>query len=119
MATEISIDRAEWDNAWRNLPLRRLVNRIQVDVAPTPDADWGEPTHVDVVADPPQYADRGWRPDDVCPVCGRGTSADSSRLAVTLFPYFASGFSYGRPSWAHQSCFDSCEEVAGQSPVPW
>lgn len=38
MATEVSIDSAEWDNAWRNLPLRRLVNRIQVDVALTPDA---------------------------------------------------------------------------------
>ena len=29
MATEESVDRAEWDNAWRNLTVRRLVHRIQ------------------------------------------------------------------------------------------
>jgi len=119
MVTEDSIDRTEWDNAWRNLPLRRVVDPIQVDVAPTPHADLGEPTHVDIVADPPQYAEPGWRPNDVCPICGRGTNDDTSRLAVTLFPYFANGFSYGRPSWVHQSCFDSCEEIADPSPVPW
>ena len=120
MSSELSIDddRTEWDNAWRNLPLRRLVNPIQVDVAPTADADLGEPTHVDIVADPPQYAERMWRTDDVCPICGRGTSDDGSRVAVTIYPYFLNGFSYGRGAWAHQLCFDSSEEVAGPSPVP-
>ena len=63
MTTEVPIDddRTEWDSAWRNRPLRRLVNPIQIDVTPTPNGDWGDVTHVEIVSDPPQYAERGWR----------------------------------------------------------
>jgi hypothetical protein len=120
METETSseIDRADWDTAWRNRPLRRVGNPIQVDVAPTPDEDWGDVTHVDIVSDPPQYANRGWRETDICPLCGH-TTRDISRIAVTYYPYFSSGFSYGRAAWAHQSCFDACNEIASPAPVPW
>ena len=121
MATESSIDdsRTEWDNAWRSQPLRRLVNPIQIDVSPTPKDNWGTVTHVDIVSNPPQFADSGWRENDICPMCGFTTTGDSSRLAVTIYPYFSKGFSYGRGAWAHQSCFLACEEIPGPAPVPW
>jgi len=121
MTTEIPIDddRTEWDNAWRNRPLRRLVNPIQIDVTPTPNGDWGDVTHVEIVSDPPQYAERAWRQNDICPMCGRATTDDSSRIAVTIYPYFSKGFSYGRAAWTHESCFATCEEVPGPAPVPW
>ena len=122
VATDVSIedDRTEWDNAWRNRPLRRFVHPIQIDVAPTSDADhWGDVTHIDIVSDPPQYAGFGWRENDICPLCGRTTIHDGSRIAVTIYPYFSKGFSYGRAAWAHESCFAMCEEIPGPAPVPW
>ncbi len=111
-------DRAEWDRIWRNRPLRQLVNPVQIDVAPSPDHEFGELTRVDVAADPPQFADRGNRATETCPVCGVTTSPEL-RIAVSIYPYFASGFSYGRGAWAHEACLASCREIPGPAPVPW
>jgi hypothetical protein len=111
-------DRAEWDRAWRERPLRRLVNLPQINVAPTADHTWGKVVRVEVAADPPQFVDSGLRNSGICPVCGRGTSSDC-RIAATLYPYFEGGFSYGLPCWLHGPCFASCEEVAGPAPLPW
>src|SRR5687767_12644354 len=110
--------RAEWDEVWRNRPLRQLVSPVQIDVAPGPNHPFGNVTHVDIAADPAQYTDSGWRKDDICPVCGTATSIES-RIAVTIYPYFESGFSYGLGAWAHKSCFATCKEIAGRAPVPW
>ncbi len=76
-------DRAEWDRIWRNRPLRQLVNPVQIDVAPSPDHEFGELTRVDVAADPPQFADRGNRATETCPVCGVTTSPEL-RIAVSI-----------------------------------
>jgi hypothetical protein len=111
-------DRTEWDKAWRECPLRQLVNLAQIDVTPTADADWGKVIRVEIVADPPQFADTGWRNSDICSVCGNVTSADN-RIAATIYPYFDSGFSYGLPCWVHEACLLSCEEIAGPALVPW
>ena len=122
METELSIDdddRTEWDNAWRNRELRRFVGPIQIDVSPTPNDDWGHVTRVEIVSDPPQFANSIWRKDDICPVCGQATADDSSRIAVTIYPYFSKGFSYGFGAWVHESCFATCEAVPGPAPVPW
>src|SRR5947209_19981786 len=35
-------DRTEWDRAWRERPLRQLVNPAQIDVVHTPDPTWGK-----------------------------------------------------------------------------
>ena len=51
-------ERAEWDEVWRNRPLRQLVRPVQIDVAPGPDHTFGNVTHVDIAADPPQYISR-------------------------------------------------------------
>lgn len=111
-------ERAEWDEVWRNRPLRQPVRPVQIDVAPRPDHTFGNVTHVDIAADPPQYIESGWRKDDICPVCGTATSI-GSRIAVSIYPYFESGFSYGLAAWAHKSCFATCKEIAGPAPVPW
>jgi hypothetical protein len=120
MEVNLSTDdeRAEWDEAWRNRPLRRLICPVQIDVAPTQNHPFGNVTHVDIAADPPQFIDSIWRKNDLCPVCGTAASVDS-RIAVTVYPYFESGFSYGLGAWAHQSCFATCKEVAGPAPIPW
>jgi len=44
-------DRTEWDEAWRNRPLRQLVCPVQIDVTPTPNHTFGNVTHVDIAAD--------------------------------------------------------------------
>jgi hypothetical protein len=121
MATETLIDddRTEWDNVWRNRPLRRLVGPVQIDVAPSPNHDWGDVTRVDIAIDPPQFESGVWRKDEICPVCGRATSTKESRVAVTIYPYFANGVSFGLGAWAHESCYASCDEVPGPAPVPW
>lgn len=111
-------DRAEWNRAWRERPLRRLVNPPRINVVPTVDSDWGQVVRVDVATDPPQFVDAGMRISEVCPVCGKETSG-GYRLAATLYPYFESGFSYGLPCWIHEPCLASSEEVAGPAPVPW
>lgn len=111
-------DRTEWDRAWRERPLRRLVNPVQIDVAPTGDPAWGEVARVEIAADPPQFANTGWRNSEICPVCGKATPTDN-RIAATIYPYFESGFSYGLPCWVHGDCLAACEEVAGPAPVPW
>ncbi|MFN2510543.1 MAG: hypothetical protein ABR568_03755 [Pyrinomonadaceae bacterium] len=115
----IDDDRTAWDTAWRDRPLRRLVNQVQIDVSPTPNDDWGDITQVDIAIDPPQFETSVWRKDDICPVCGRTTTGESSRLAVNIYPYFSKGFSYGLGAWAHESCFASCEEVPDPAPIPW
>jgi [ribosomal protein S5]-alanine N-acetyltransferase len=111
-------ERVEWDVVWRSRPLRQLVSPVQIDVAPIPNHTFGEVTHVDIAADPPQFADSGWRRDDLCPVCGNTTLVES-RIAVTIYPYFATGFSYGICAWAHRSCLAACKEIAGPAPIPW
>lgn len=111
-------ERAEWDEVWRNRPLRQLVSAVQIDVAPLPNHEFGNVTRVDIAMDPAQFEDSAWRKDDVCPVCGNQTLVDS-RIAVTIYPYFSSGFSYGLGAWAHQSCFAACKEIPGPAPVPW
>ena len=120
MEVDLSTDdeRAEWDEVWRNRPLRQLVVPVQIDVAPTPSHTFGHVTHVDIAADPPQFVDSIWCKDDLCPVCGTATSVDS-RIAVTIYPYFANGFSSGLGAWAHQSCFERCKEIVGPAPIPW
>ena len=120
METELSADneRAGWEEVWRNRPLRQLVSPVQIDVAPMPNHTFGNVTHVDIAADPAQFVDSIWRKDDLCPVCGKATPVDS-RIAVTIYPYFASGFSYGLGAWAHQSCLAACKEIAGPAPIPW
>jgi hypothetical protein len=35
-------DRVEWNRAWRERPLRRLVNLPQINVAPAADQTWGK-----------------------------------------------------------------------------
>jgi hypothetical protein len=121
MEVDLSIDddRTAWEAAWRERPLRRLVDPVQIDVSPTPNDNWGDITRVDIAIDPPQFEGSGWRKDDICPVCGCTTTGESSRLRVTIFPYFSKGFSYGLAAWAHESCFAVCEEVPGPAPVPW
>ena len=109
----IDDDRTEWDAAWQNRPLRRLVNPVQIDVSPTPNDNWGDVTRVNISIDPPQFEHFNWRKDDICPVCGQTTTGESSRLAVSIHPYFSNGSSYGLGAWAHESCFASCEEVPG------
>lgn len=111
-------DRTEWDRVWRERPLRQLVNPVLIDVEPTADATWGKVVRVEIAADPPQFADVGWRNSEICPVCGKATSSDC-RIASTVYPYFESGFSYGLPCWVHEACLAACEEVAGPAPVPW
>lgn len=111
-------DRTEWDEIWRNRPLRQLVNPVQIDVAPTEDDTWGKVMRVEIAADPPQFVDLGWRKTEICPVCGMTTST-GLRIAVTIYPYLASGFSYGLGCWVHEPCFADCEEIAGPAPVPW
>jgi hypothetical protein len=111
-------DRTEWDKAWRERPLRRLVNPVPVDVAPTPDPAWGKVLRVDVAADPPQFTDRCWRKSEVCPVCGEVATSEN-RIAASIYPYFEIGFSYGLYCWVHEACLLSCEEIAGPAPVPW
>lgn len=120
MEIDLSADneRAAWDEVWRHRPLRQLVSQVPIDVAPMPGHSFGSVTHVDMAADPPQFEDSAWRKDDLCPVCGNPTLVDS-RIAVTIYPYFASGFSYGFGAWAHQSCFAACQEIAGPAPLPW
>ena len=110
-------ERGEWDEAWRNRSLRRLNYPVQIDVSPTADHTFGEVTHVDIAADPLQYVDSVWRKDDLCPVCGTATEVES-RIGVTIYPYFESGFSYGLPAWAHETCFAECKEIDGPGPVP-
>jgi hypothetical protein len=83
-----------------------------------PNHTFGEVTQVDIAADPPEFVDSGLRKDDLCPVCGNATQVDF-RIAVTLYPYFASGFSYGVAAWAHESCLVVCREIAGPAPIPW
>jgi hypothetical protein len=112
-------DRTEWDTAWRNRPLRQLVNPVKIDVSPTPHEDWGIVTRVEIAVDPPQYESSVWRKDDICPICGNTTTGENSRVAVTIYPYFSKGFSYGLGAWAHERCFATCEEVPGPAPVPW
>lgn len=111
-------ERVAWDETWRSRPLCQLVSPVQIDVAPILNHTFGEVTHVDIAADPPQFADSGWRRDDLCPVCGNTTPVDS-RIAVTIYPYFATGFSYGLCAWAHPSCLAACKEIAGPAPIPW
>ena len=80
-------ERAEWDEAWRNRPLRQLICPVQIDVAPTLNHTFGNVIHVDIAADPPQFVDSIWRKDDLCPVCGTAPSVDS-RIAVTVYSLF-------------------------------
>ena len=112
-------DRTEWDTTWRNRALRQLVTPVQVDVLPTPNVDWGKVTRVEIAIDPSQYAESGWRKTEICPICGSTTTDGDPRLAVTIYPYFLSGFSYGLPAWVHESCYAGCEEIPGPAPVPW
>lgn len=112
-------DRSEWDAIWRNRELRQLASAVQVDVSPTARDEWGTVTRVEIAIDPSQYADSVWRKDDICPICGNMTTGSDSRLMVTIYPYFSSGFSYGLGAWAHQECYAACEKIPGPAPVPW
>ncbi len=111
-------DRTEWDRVWRNQTVRQLPNPILIDVSPREEEAWGKVMRVEVVADPIQFSDRVWRKTENCPVCGLTTSTDQ-RMAVSIYPYFTNGMSYGFGAWAHEPCFVGCEEVGGSAPVPW
>jgi hypothetical protein len=111
-------DRTEWDRVWRERPLRQLIAPVQIDFAPVADPAWGEVVRVTIAADPPQFADTALRDSEICPVCGKVAPTDV-RMAATIYPHFASGFSYGLPGWVHETCLAACEEVAGPAPVPW
>ena len=111
-------ERLEWDEAWRNRHLRRLISAVQIDVSPMPDHTFGEVAHVDIAADPPQFVGSVWRKDDLCAVCGDATEVNC-RIAVTIYPYFGSGFSYGLGAWAHHHCLQGCKEIPGPAPIPW
>lgn len=112
-------DRGEWDRAWSESPLRRLVTPVQIEVMPSSDPGWGKVVRVDIAADPVEYADDiGYRNTDGCPVCGDAVPSGHA-IPATIHPYFEGGFSYGLPCWVHEACLESCEEVEGTAPVPW
>lgn len=112
------VERTEWDRAWRERPLRQLVNPVKINVAPNTDPAWGEVERVEIASDPPQFLNPDWRDSDICPVCGKAT-ADDQRIGASLYPYFTSGFTYGLPCWVHEVCLLACAEIAGPAPVPW
>ena len=45
-------DRAEWDRAWRERPVRQLTSAVKIDVAPTGDSRWRDVLRVDIAMDP-------------------------------------------------------------------
>ena len=51
-------------------------------------------------------------------MCGMNTFV-GRRIAVSIFPYFANGFSFGLAAGAHEPCFAACEPIPGPAPVPW
>ena len=111
-------DRTQWELAWRDRPLRRIALPVRIDVRPSPNPEWGEPTVVLGAAAPPEFADRVAIGSEICPVCGVRVAA-GARLAVILWPEFSRGAGIGVGAWAHIACFAACEEAPGRAPIPW
>lgn len=111
-------DRTEWDRVWGSRPVRRLPGPVRIAVAQGDSAEVGMPVHVDIAVDPHQFEETVVRQTDVCPVCGEST-ANGGRIAVSIYPEFENGISYGLGAWAHESCLATCELVPGVKHVPW
>jgi hypothetical protein len=90
----------------------------KVDVVGSFGSGFGEVVSVTISQDPPEYSDKPWRKSEVCPVCGE-MAAGPAQLPASLYPRFASGFSYGLGVWIHQSCFESCPDANEPTPIPW
>jgi len=116
-------DREEWDRAWSARTLRSLPGECKLDLQ---FARWLplKVAPITIAADPPEFAARGWRESDVCPVCGESTLG-SVRIAACLYVAFENlegdsrGFKFGVGVWAHQSCFESCPDTGRPAGIPW
>ncbi len=113
-----SEDRSEWDRVWGGRIVRRLPAHVRLEREHLGSLDLGDPTHVDIAADPIRFADKVLRLTDNCPVCGSAT-APGERVAVSLYPHFSKGISFGTGAWAHEPCLSTCEILPGVRHVPW
>lgn len=111
-------DRTSWDRAWASMPHRRLPAPTRIDVEASLVASLGAAVSASISQDPPQYSDKNWRKSENCPVCA-ATTDGTKRLAATLHPVFANGFTCGVGVWVHESCFSSCPDAEEPAPIPW
>jgi hypothetical protein len=121
-------DREEWDRLWGAKTLRLLPGECRLDLR---DLSGFESLKVKAVAlsdDPPEFAPRIWRKSELCPVCGEST-AGCRRVASTLtveyelpaaLPFKCEpSFSLGLGVWAHESCFERCQDTGRPAGIPW
>lgn len=111
-------DRAEWDLAWASMSHRRLPWPPKIDLADFIGFDLGPLVAITISEDPAELSNKVSRPSETCPVCG-ATIVGIERVAGTLHPTSATGFSCGVGVWVHLTCWNRCPDVGEPSPIPW
>jgi hypothetical protein len=117
-----SDDREEWDRLWGARTLHLIPGGCKLLFR---DA----PLTVKAAAisdDPPQFAARIFRETEHCPVCGESTSG-CLRVAATLTMEYEMPPDWPwklplrirRGVWAHQSCFERCQDTGRPAGIPW
>ena len=109
-------DRSSWNRAWASMPHRRLPAPTRIDLEVSLVASFGDAISASISQDPPQYSNSNWRKSENSPVCG-ATADATKRLAATLHPTFANGFTCGVGVWVHESCFSNCPHAEEPDPL--
>jgi len=97
--------------------IKRRLLKTPSHIPLDPNGHFGQPTRVAIALDPESAKDF-YRGSTFCPVCGKPTDAEN-RVAASLEPEFANGFSYLIGVWAHPDCFARCEGTDEQRGIPW
>ena len=127
--SEWNEDRSEWDRAWSCVPhyVVQTWNRDTLDSILKPLLGSNSAAFLvslSISEDPIPYADKGYRPSTVCPLCGNNVNEESI-VAATLHPVIDMGVPLGSRSfasfgvWAHRGCLDRCARSETPSPIPW
>ena len=117
-------DREEWDRLWGGKTLRLLPGECGLHLSSP--FEFLKVKAAALSDDPPEFATRVWRESELCPVCGEST-AGCRRVAAHLtveyerpvvWPFMCEpSFWWG--VWAHESCFDRCQETGRPADIPW
>ena len=105
--------REAWDAAWHARLDRKLPDGCKLDLSA-----YGNPVAVTISANPPAFAERGWRESVVCPVCGSPTDP-LNLVAATLDIQLENHNGLLIGVWAHSACLGGCLPIGLAAHAPW
>lgn len=111
-------DRKQWDDAWRRMIHRRLLDTSLFDFSAALRLDLGDLVTVTINECPAEYADTLYIENQICPICGTDTY-NGERVTISVNPVFTKNSNLAFGAKAHRTCFEKCPIIDEPIPVPW